>query len=441
MIQKPKGTADLLPMDNPIWHYVEETARILMGDYQFSEVRTPIFENYELFSRSSGETSDIVSKEMYVFEDKGGRQLALRPEGTAPVVRAYVENKLFGNEHVKPLKVFYMAPMFRYERPQGGRMRQFHQIGTEVFGSTNPATDVEVMALAWDLFKELGLRDIKLVINSLGKSEDRQQYRQALIDYLTPFKEELSADSQQRLEKNPLRILDSKDAKDQAIVANAPSILDYLSESSKVHFETVQQMLTALHIPFTIDANMVRGLDYYQDTIFEMMTTNEVFGAQTTVCGGGRYDGLVQELGGPETPSFGFGLGMERLVLLMEAQKVEIPTLTELDVYVIGTPETTIETLKMTQAARQAGYSADRDVLDRKFKAQFKTADKLGAKSVIIIGEEEQAQGVAKIKLFKTGKEVTVKLTDLYENFEQTYRQSTMDTSIVDAYLNGDDRV
>lgn len=437
MIQRPKGTADLLPQDNAIWHYLEETTRILMADYQFSEIRTPMFEHYELFSRSSGETSDIVSKEMYDFRDKGDRHVALRPEGTAGVVRAYVENKLYGNEYAKPLKVFYMAPMFRYERPQGGRLRQFHQIGTEVFGSLNPAIDVEVMALAWDLFKELGLRDIKLVINSLGKTNDRQAYRQALIDYLMPFKEQLSADSKNRLEKNPLRILDSKDEKDKEIVANAPSILDFLSSDSRDHFEKVQAMLNALDIPFSIDSNMVRGLDYYQDTIFEMMTADAAFGTQTTVCGGGRYDGLVQLLDGPETPSFGFGIGMERLVLLMKAQNVEVPNLTELDAYVIGTgEETSLETLKVVQAVRQAGYSADRDYLNRKMKAQFKTADKLNAKVVFIIGEDELNAGVIKIKSFKTGKEGQVPLSEFYNDVEKIYREYTQDTSVLDEYFS-----
>ncbi|MBS4761283.1 histidine--tRNA ligase [Carnobacteriaceae bacterium zg-ZUI252] len=436
MIQKPKGTADLLPQNNPVWHYLEETARILMADYQFSEIRTPIFENYEVFSRSSGETSDIVSKEMYTFTDKGNRLMALRPEGTAGVVRAYVENKLFGNEHAKPLKVFYMAPMFRYERPQGGRMRQFHQLGVEVFGSLNPAVDVETIALAWDLFQELGLSNIKLVINSLGKTADRQAYRQRLLDYLTPFKEQLSADSKVRLEKNPLRILDSKDEKDKAIVANAPSILDCLSQESQEHFEMVQKMLNTLNIPFEIDSNMVRGLDYYQDTIFEIMVDSPVFGTQTTICGGGRYDGLVELLGGPQTSSFGFGIGMERLVLLMEHQQVDIPSLRELDVYVVASGEgTNIECLKLTQTIRQAGYSCDRDYLDRSFKAQFKSADKLGAKVVMTLGENELKDGVVKVKSFKTGKEGDVSLETIYDNFESVFREYTADMTAFNEFF------
>lgn len=325
MIQRPKGTSDIYLDDMKIWQYVEETARIVMHDYRYTEMRTPLFESFDLFSRSVGDTSDIVSKEMYDFEDKGGRRIALKPEGTAPIVRSYVENKLFGPEYPKPLKVYYLSPMFRYERPQGGRSRQFHQLGIEVLGSNNPAVDVEGMALAWDLLNEIGIKDVRLVINSLGKKEERATYRQALISYLEPFFEELSSDSQKRLHQNPLRVLDSKDKRDKELVKDAPSILDFLSEDSKTHFETVQAMLTALNIPFEINANMVRGLDYYQDTIFEIMTTSKVFGAETTICGGGRYNGLVEEIGGPADPGFGFGLGLERLILMIKQQEIEIP--------------------------------------------------------------------------------------------------------------------
>ncbi len=373
MIQKPKGTADIFLDEMKIWHYIEETARILMHDYQFSEIRTPMFESYDLFSRSVGDTSDIVSKEMYVFEDKGNRQLALKPEGTAPIVRAYVENKLFGPEFPKPFKVYYLSPMFRYERPQSGRSRQFHQLGVEVIGSTNPAVDVETMALAWDLLQEIGVKDIKLVINTLGKKEERLKFREALIAFLEPHFEDLSEDSKTRLHQNPLRVLDSKDKRDKEIIVGAPSILEFLSEESKAHFEMVQEMLTALDIPFEIDSNMVRGLDYYQDTIFEIMTTSKVFGAETTICGGGRYDGLVEEIGGPSDPGFGFGLGLERLVLMIQKQEIEIPELSELDVYIVGLgANTNLETLKMAQAIRGAGFSCDRDYMDRKVKAQFR---------------------------------------------------------------------
>lgn len=428
MIQKPKGTADIFLDEMKIWHYIEETARILMHDYQFSEIRTPMFESYDLFSRSVGDTSDIVSKEMYVFEDKGNRQLALKPEGTAPIVRAYVENKLFGPEFPKPFKVYYLSPMFRYERPQSGRSRQFHQLGVEVIGSTNPAVDVETMALAWDLLQEIGVKDIKLVINTLGKKEERLKFREALIAFLEPNFEDLSEDSKTRLHQNPLRVLDSKDKRDKEIIVGAPSILEFLSEESKAHFEMVQEMLTALDIPFEIDSNMVRGLDYYQDTIFEIMTTSKVFGAETTICGGGRYDGLVEEIGGPSDPGFGFGLGLERLVLMIQKQEIEIPELSELDVYIVGLgANTNLETLKMAQAIRGAGFSCDRDYMDRKVKAQFRTASRSGAKVVITVGEDELSSKTAKLKVMETGKEATVSFADIYDDFETVFNTNTTD--------------
>ena len=436
MIQRPKGTSDIYLDDMKIWQYVEETARIVMHDYRYTEMRTPLFESFDLFSRSVGDTSDIVSKEMYEFEDKGGRRIALKPEGTAPIVRSYVENKLFGPEYPKPLKVYYLSPMFRYERPQGGRSRQFHQLGIEVLGSNNPAVDVEGMALAWDLLNEIGIKDVRLVINSLGKKEERATYRQALISYLEPFFEELSSDSQKRLHQNPLRVLDSKDKRDKELVKDAPSILDFLSEDSKTHFETVQAMLTALNIPFEINANMVRGLDYYQDTIFEIMTTSKVFGAETTICGGGRYNGLVEEIGGPADPGFGFGLGLERLILMIKQQEIEIPETDELDIYVVGLgEETNLETLKIVQAARQAGYSADRDYMDRKVKAQFKSASKYGAKVVITVGADELEKKIAKFKVMETSKESDVALADIYSNFESVFNTNTTDMTAFNEFF------
>ncbi len=317
-LQKPKGTQDLLPQDSAKWQYVENFTRSIFKQYNYAEIRTPIFEHYEVISRSVGDTTDIVTKEMYDFYDKGERHITLRPEGTAPVVRSYVENKLFAPEVQKPAKFYYMGPMFRYERPQAGRLRQFHQIGVECFGSNNPATDVETIAMAYHFFEELGIKDIRLHLNSLGNPESRAAYRQALIDYLTPLKEQLSKDSQRRLEENPLRVLDSKEKEDKVAVENAPSILDYLDEESTVHFEAVRSMLDNLGITYTIDTNMVRGLDYYNHTIFEFMT--EVGGNDLTICAGGRYDGLVTYFGGPETPAFGFGMGIERLILVLESK-------------------------------------------------------------------------------------------------------------------------
>lgn len=438
-IQRPKGTADLLPGNSKKWQYVEEIARMIMRDYQFHEMRTPIFESYDLFSRGVGETSDIVSKEMYDFMDKKNRHMALRPEGTAAIVRAFVENKLFGPEFAKPYKVYYMGPMFRYERPQGGRMRQFHQLGAEVFGSDNPATDVETMALAMDIFNQLGLKNIKLVINTLGDKESRDAYRAALIAFLEPHFDELSHDSQVRLHKNPLRVLDSKDPKDKEIVANAPSILDYLNEVSATYFNSVKLLLEALEIPYEIDSNMVRGLDYYNHTIFEIMSDAKSFGAITTLCAGGRYNGLVEEVGGPETPGFGFGMGLERLMLALEAEQIELPDLDELDVYVVGLgEETNIETLKLVQTIRESGFSAERDYLNRKIKAQFKTADKLGAKVVITIGEEELANGEVNFKVMKTGKQEKVSLKNIYRDFDKVYNLQTTDMTAFNEFFNKD---
>ncbi|MBP2100096.1 histidine--tRNA ligase [Enterococcus rivorum] len=429
--QRPKGTNDLLPGVSEKWQFVEETARLIFRDYQYQEIRTPIFEHYEVISRSVGDTTDIVSKEMYDFYDKGDRHVTLRPEGTAPIVRSFVENKLFGPEFSKPYKTYYMGPMFRYERPQAGRLRQFHQIGAEAFGSENPAVDVESMAMALDFFNQLGIKQIKLVINSLGDKETRATYRQALIDYLEPKMAELSDDSKRRLHENPLRVLDSKDKKDKAIVTEAPSILDYLSDASKEHFETVKTMLTDLNIPYEIDSNMVRGLDYYTNTIFEIMSEAPGMGAQSTICAGGRYDGLVEELGGPSTPGFGFALGIERVLITMDAENVEVPVINEIDAYIVGLgTETNIESLKLVQAIRNFGFSADRDFMNRKAKAQFKTAGKLNAKLVLTLGENELSEGIVNVKSMENRNEKAFPLTDIYEKFDEVYDEMTANTPV-----------
>lgn len=422
--QRPKGTNDILPGESEKWQTIEQTARKLFDQYQFHEIRTPIFEHIEVISRSVGDTTDIVTKEMYDFHDKGDRHITLRPEGTAPIVRSFVENKLFGPEHQKPYKVYYMGPMFRYERPQKGRLRQFHQIGVEVFGSDNPATDVETMAMALQFFRELGIKDLRLVINSLGDQETRTAYRQALIDYLTPFKEQLSADSNRRLLENPLRVLDSKDEKDKAVVAGAPSILDYLSETAQKHFEAVTKMLDALNIAYEIDSNMVRGLDYYTHTIFEIMSDDPKMGAQSTICAGGRYNQLVAELGGPETAGFGFAMGFERLLMILEAQGITLAAQKPLNAYVVSLGEATnIEALQIVQSIRQAGFSAERDVMNRKAKAQFKTADKLNAQLVLTIGETELADGVVNVKNLATRVEKAYPLTQIQTQFETVYQE------------------
>jgi len=316
--------------------------------------------------------------------------------------------------------------MFRYERPQKGRLRQFHQIGVEAFGSNNPATDVETMVMAMEFFKQLGIEDIRLVINSLGDKETRQAYRQALIDYLEPHQAELSEDSQRRLHENPLRVLDSKDKRDKPFVADAPSILDYLSETSKKHFDEVVAMLDVLEVPYEIDSNMVRGLDYYTDTIFEIMSDAKGMGAQSTICAGGRYNRLVEELGGPETPGFGFAMGVERILLVLEEAGVQLPTMNQVDAYVVNLGDTTnVEALRIVQAIRNAGFSADRDVMGRKAKAQFKTADKLNATLVLTLGEDELAEGMVNIKAMATREEKRVALVDVYQDFATIYDEMT----------------
>lgn len=417
--QKPKGTADILPSDSKKWQFVEQTAQDVFESYNFHEIRTPIFESYDVFERSSGESSDVVSKEMYDFYDKGERHIALRPEGTAGVVRAYVENKLFGPEQVKPYKVYYHGPMFRYERPQSGRQRQFHQIGVEAFGSTSSQLDVEVMAMAEQLLSKLQINGMKLVINSLGDAKTREDYHQALVDYLMPFEGELSEDSKRRLGTNPLRILDSKDQHDQEIVQNAPTILDFLTPESEAHFEAVKDGLSALGIDFDVDHTMVRGLDYYTDTIFEIMVTSPAFNnSEMTVIAGGRYDGLVKEFGGPEEAGIGFGIGVERLLLLLAQDNDEV-TPAPLDCYVVKTSDNvTTPAFEILQSIRRAGFSADQDYLDRKVKGQFKTADRLQARFVITVGESELAQQQVPIKNMATGVQVDVPVEEIKHDFK-----------------------
>ena len=415
-LQKPKGTQDILPADSAKWQYVENVARETFKKYNYGEIRTPMFEHYEVISRSVGDTTDIVTKEMYDFHDKGDRHITLRPEGTAPVVRSYVENKLFAPEVQKPVKVYYIGSMFRYERPQAGRLREFHQLGVECFGSKNPATDVETIAMTYQLFNTLGIKDVTLHLNSLGNTESRLAYRQALIDYLTPMRESLSKDSQRRLDENPLRVLDSKEKEDKLAVENAPSILDYLDEESQAHFDEVRTMLESLNIPYVIDTNMVRGLDYYNHTIFEFITTIDK--SELTICAGGRYDSLVEYFGGPETAGFGFGLGLERLLLVLDKQGITLPVEEGLDVYiaVLGS-EANGKALALAQAIRHQGFKAERDYLGRKIKAQFKSADAFKAKTVITLGESELESGQVSVKNNTTREEVTVSFEELTENF------------------------
>ncbi|MGG4550505.1 histidine--tRNA ligase [Rossellomorea marisflavi] len=417
-IQIPRGTQDILPGEVEKWQYIEKVATDLCRAYQYNEIRTPIFESSELFTRGVGDTTDIVQKEMYMFEDRGGRSLALRPEGTASVVRSFVGNKLFGNAN-QPTKLFYTGPMFRYERPQAGRYRQFVQFGVEALGSEDPAIDAEVLSLAMGIYKKLGLRKLKLVINSLGDGGSRQAHREALINHFKPRIGEFCSDCQNRLEKNPLRILDCKKDRDHELMATAPSILDYLNEESKAYFEKVQSYLTSMDVEFVVDPTLVRGLDYYNHTAFEIMSEAEGFGAITTLCGGGRYNGLVQEIGGPETPGIGFAFSIERLIAALEAEKVELPIHQGVDCYIVALgEEAKAYGVKLLHQLREAGISSEKDYLDRKVKAQFKSADRHQAKYVAVIGENELQENKVNVKDMATGEQEEVAIDSFVDHIK-----------------------
>ncbi|WP_282019925.1 histidine--tRNA ligase [Planomicrobium okeanokoites] len=404
-IQLPRGTYDVLPEQSAKWQEVERKINELCRLYQYKEIRTPVFEHTELFQRGVGDTTDIVQKEMYTFQDRGDRSLTLRPEGTASVVRSYVENKLFGLPD-QPVKLSYMGPMFRYERPQAGRTRQFVQFGVEAIGSKDPAIDAEVISLAMEVYRSVGLKQLRLVINSLGDTESRITHKEALIQHFEPRIYEFCGDCQSRLTKNPLRILDCKVDRDHELMATAPSLADYLNAESQTYFDGVKSYLEALGIEYIVDPNLVRGLDYYNHTAFEIMSDAEGFGAITTLCGGGRYNGLVEDLGGPESPGIGFAMSIERLLLALEMEKVEIGQSADLEVYVVAMDETTKQkAFTVVRDLRSNGISADMDFNGRKVKAQMKSADRKGAAYVIVIGETELESGKVALKNMATGEQ------------------------------------
>ncbi|MEH7343609.1 histidine--tRNA ligase [Bacillus sp. JJ1532] len=422
-IQIPRGTQDILPGEIEKWQLIEEKARELCEKFQYREIRTPIFEHTELFLRSVGDTTDIVQKEMYTFEDRGERSLTLRPEGTAAVVRSFVENKMYGDA-TQPVKLYYMGPMFRYERPQAGRYRQFVQFGVEAIGSNDPAIDAEVIALAMSLYKELGLEKIKLVINSLGDKESRNAHREALVNHFKPRIDEFCSDCRSRLGKNPMRILDCKQDRDHELMKAAPSIIDYLNEDSKKYFEKVQQYLTDLDIAFEVDPNLVRGLDYYNHTAFEIMSNAEGFGAITTLCGGGRYNGLTEEIGGPEAPGIGFAMSIERFIAALEAEQIKLPINEKIDCYLVSLGEEAKDyTVGLLHRLRLAGFSAERDYLNRKIKTQFKAADRANAKYVAILGEDELKANKITLKSMETGEQSEMELNTFVEKFTELARQ------------------
>jgi histidyl-tRNA synthetase len=408
LIQVSRGTRDLLPEEIQYWQQIEAIAREVFGRATYQEIRTPIFEQTDLFERGIGEATDVVSKEMYTFQDRGERSLTLRPEGTAGVVRAYVQHNLQAQGEIQ--RLWYAGPMFRYERPQAGRQRQFHQVGIEALGSADPRADAEVIAIANDLLKAIGLKNLRLEFNSIGDRQDRLQYREALVAFLTPYKDDLDADSQDRLTRNPLRILDTKDQKTQDILQNVPSIHDHLSPDSHKRFEQVQQLLTDLGIDYNINAKLVRGLDYYTHTVFEIQSDD--LGAQATVCAGGRYDGLVKELGGSETPAVGWAIGLERLVILMQQlQPLTAPTL---DFYVVSRGDRAeAQALKVAQTLRQLGFSAELDLSGSAFGKQFKRADRKGAVACLILGDTEAENLTVQLKWLASGAQQAIAQSEL----------------------------
>lgn len=415
-LQPARGTRDIYGKDLSAFLFVENTARDFAKRYGFGEIQTPVFEATEVFARGVGETSDIVSKEMYTFTDRGGESFTLRPEGTAGVVRAFISE---GMEQNQPVKLFYVGPMFRYERPQKGRYRQLHQVGVEVLGATAPQTDVEVLCLAWDFLSALGLRPfIRLELNTLGDAESRAAYREALVAYFERFKDRLSEDSRTRLEKNPLRILDSKDEGDKKIVENAPAMIDFLNEDSRAFFDSVKAGLTEMGIPFVVNPRLVRGLDYYRHTVFEFITDS--LGAQGTVLGGGRYDGLVEELGGPKTAGIGFGAGIDRLSLLLQETGKQPAEPRPIAVIPVG-DDTLLPIMKIAHDLRQNGFIVDMAYSGNMGK-RMKKANKINACAAVIMGSDEYEKGIVTVRDLDTGDQNEIAAAEL-NAFMQKYQE------------------
>ncbi len=414
-ITAPRGTQDILPDRSGDWQNLEKKIREICVLYGFGEVRTPIFESTELFQRGIGETTDVVSKEMYTFADRGGRSMTLRPENTASVVRAFLEHKLYAERKVH--KFYYMGPMFRHDRPQAGRYRQFNQFGAEEIGSRDPAVDAEIIAMAFQLFRELGLTDLVLHLNSVGCPACRPVYRQKLLDFFADKRDSLCEDCRARLDKNPLRVLDCKEDGERMITAGVPLITDCLCEECKDHFHKVQSYLTAAGIEFELDPRLVRGLDYYTKTAFEIMYAP--LGAQSTICGGGRYDGLIEEVGGPSTPGIGFAVGMERLLLTLREQGLLPPVLKERPVFIVALGDAAKEkAFTLQQSLRGKGIYAEIDMMGRSMKGQMKTADKLAAVFAVIIGDEELAAQCAQVRNMETKEQEAVPFAALVSYIE-----------------------
>ncbi|WP_027399665.1 histidine--tRNA ligase [Anaerovorax odorimutans] len=408
----PKGTKDILPSQIYKWHYVEDMFKKICEKYGFKELRTPVFEHTELFARGVGDTTDIVEKQMYTFDDYAGRSLTLKPEGTSPVVRSFVEHKLYAD--VQPSKYFYIIPCFRYEKPQSGRLREFHQLGIEIFGTDNTMADAEVIGAASDFLESLGIEGLELRINSIGCPKCRENYRNALREFLKEKYESLCDTCKGRYDRNPMRILDCKSSVCQDLIKGAPVMLDYLCEECQAAFSDVKKNLDSMSISYIVDAGIVRGLDYYTKTAFEFVSNK--IGAQGTVCGGGRYDHLIEQIGGPPIPGVGFGLGIERLLLVLESSGIEIPKPDGVDVFVAVMGEKAkFFGLKLMRDLRKSGFKAEMDIMGRNIKGQFKYADRLNAKYTLVIGDNELNEGVVSIKTMATSEQKQVALDKIIE--------------------------
>lgn len=418
MINIPKGTKDVLPEESYKWHYVEKTVREVARTFCVNEIRTPSFEHTELFLRGVGDTTDIVNKEMYTFEDKGGRSITLKPEGTAGVARAFIENSLYGN--AQPTKMYYITPVFRYEKPQAGRLREHHQFGIEYYGAYSPSADVEVMMLAKAIFDKFGVGNLVLNINSIGCPTCRKEYNSALKSYLGSRLNDMCPTCRERFEKNPLRILDCKEEGCRAITKDAPSVIDYLCDDCKAHHESVCRQLDALGVNYVVNPHIVRGLDYYTRTVFEFISSN--IGAQGTVCAGGRYNNLVEQVGGKSCPAVGFGMGIERLLLVLESLGLEVGKAYVPDIYFAPVCDKAREiTPALALNLRSKGLAVDYDIMDRGFKPQLKYANKTGVKYLVILGEDEIAKNSASVKDMQSGEQVEVAIQKLEEFFKEKY--------------------
>lgn len=409
--KKIKGTEDVLPKDSYRWQFVEDVMRKESAAYGFKEIRTPVFEHTELFARGVGQTTDVVQKEMYTFDTKGGESVTLRPEGTAGAARAVLEHGLVNDS--LPIKASYFVSCYRYEKPQAGRLREFHQFGLECYGTQSPAADAELICAAQSIFDRLGIKQLRLEINSIGCPTCRAEYHKALKEYFYGYKDELCETCNSRLEKNPMRILDCKSPICSKIAGGAPKITDYLCDECKEHFASVQKYLDAAGVEYTVNPTIVRGLDYYTKTVFEFVT--DFIGSQGTVCGGGRYDGLIEELGGKHLPSLGFAMGIERLLMLMDKQGIEIPKPSTCDLYVAVMGESaSLKSFEIIKAVRSCGLIAETDIVGRGLRAQMKYADKIGAKFSMVLGDNEIEQGKAVIKNMSSGEQTEIVLDDTF---------------------------